>query len=298
MTQPVANRRYKILVLDDSTGYAAALRQGVSPKPGVSEAISVEARPSLEGLQAETYDLVLEALHRHKAVPTVGLVSERSIDQLMRLARRYNVRHLLPRTEPFRPEDVTIAIHRMLQPTAALELEELLSARTVIETLTITSSAEIMAAYHTLRAFFEESGVKAIDDLSTAMIEAITNAVYHSPRLADGSRKYQKGQPIEALDPAEYVTIRYGRDQERIGVSIRDNGGRITAEEVMYWLDRNFSEEGLLDTHGRGIYLIHTLVDRLFINILPGQRTELVMVGYLNGAASGNKPLYINQAPG
>jgi anti-sigma regulatory factor (Ser/Thr protein kinase) len=160
---------------------------------------------------------------------------------------------------------------------------------------TITNSDQIMDAFYLLREFFQASNARHIDDLSTAMIEAITNAVYHVAKLPDGSLKYQKGQRIEQLAPEEYVFIDYGKDNEKLGVAIQDQGGRITADEILYWLDRNISGSGLLDTHGRGVYLIHTLVDRLIINISPGKCTEIIVLDYFSNEYSSNKPLYINQ---
>ena len=49
-----------------------------------------------------------------------------------------------------------------------------------------------------------------------------------------------------------------------------------------------------MDTHGRGVYLIHTLVDRLIINIAPGRRTEIILLDYFGNDFSANKPIYIN----
>jgi hypothetical protein len=51
-----------------------------------------------------------------------------------------------------------------------------------------------------------------------------------------------------------------------------------------------------MDTHGRGVYLIHRLVDRVLINIAPGRRTEILMLNYLRPSQTqANKPIYINQ---
>jgi anti-sigma regulatory factor (Ser/Thr protein kinase) len=60
-------------------------------------------------------------------------------------------------------------------------------------------------------------------------------------------------------------------------------------------LDRNISGAGLMDTHGRGVYLMHRLVDRVLINIAPGQRTEIIILDYFNSTPNLNKPIYINQ---
>jgi anti-sigma regulatory factor (Ser/Thr protein kinase) len=89
--------------------------------------------------------------------------------------------------------------------------------------------------------------------------------------------------------------VYFGQDLDRIGIAIVDQGGRVTADEILYWLDRNISGAGLMDTHGRGVYLIHRLVDRVLINIAPGQRTEILILDYFNTAFTANKPLYINQ---
>jgi hypothetical protein len=43
------------------------------------------------------------------------------------------------------------------------------------------------------------------------------------------------------------------------------------------------------------VYLIHRLVDRVLINIAPGQRTEIIMLNNLGQTPSVNKPIYINQ---
>ena len=50
-----------------------------------------------------------------------------------------------------------------------------------------------------------------------------------------------------------------------------------------------------MDTHGRGVYLMHRLVDRVLINIAPGQRTEIIILDYFNSSPNLNKPIYINQ---
>ena len=39
---------------------------------------------------------------------------------------------------------------------------------------------------------------------------------------------------IEVLAPNEVVTVSYGYDEEKLGVSIRDQCGTITSDEVLY----------------------------------------------------------------
>jgi anti-sigma regulatory factor (Ser/Thr protein kinase) len=223
------------------------------------------------------------------------MITAYKVDDYVKMAKKTGVFNIIPKTAPFNFHELSTVVQNLLNPASAFGLAQYMNPNANIEEFVITNSDQIMDAFFKLREFFMAAQARRVDDLCTAMIEAMTNAVYHVAKLPDGSLKYQKGQRIEALEPEEYVSVFFGKDDEKLGVAIRDQGGRITADEVMYWLDRNISGSGLLDTHGRGVFLIHTLVDRLVINIAPGKRTEILVLDYFSNEYSSNKPLYINQ---
>jgi DNA-binding NarL/FixJ family response regulator/anti-sigma regulatory factor (Ser/Thr protein kinase) len=228
-----------------------------------------------------------------------AMITAYKVDDYVKMAKKTGVFNIIPKTAPFNFLELSTVVQNLLNPSSAFGLAQYMNPETLkggqIEEFVITNSDQIMDAFFKLREFFMGAQARRVDDLCTAMIEAMTNAVYHVAKLPDGSLKYQKGQRIEALEPEEYVSVFFGKDSDKLGVAIRDQGGRITADEVMYWLDRNISGSGLLDTHGRGVFLIHTLVDRLVINIAPGKRTEILVLDYFSNEYSSNKPLYINQ---
>lgn len=224
-----------------------------------------------------------------------AMITAYKVDDYIKMAKKTGVFNIIPKTAPFNFHELSTVVQNLLNPASAFGLAQYMNPQAIIEEFVITNSDQIMDAFFKLREFFMSAQARRVDDLCTAMIEAMTNAVYHVAKLPDGSLKYQKGQRIEALAPEEYVSVFFGKDDEKLGVAIRDQGGRITADEVMYWLDRNISGSGLLDTHGRGVFLIHTLVDRLVINIAPGKRTEILVLDYFSNEYSSNKPLYINQ---
>jgi anti-sigma regulatory factor (Ser/Thr protein kinase) len=186
-------------------------------------------------------------------------------------------------------------VNNLLEPASAFGLERYMDPLCKLNQLVVRSSDDIMVAFGTLQKFLHRNKIEHANDLLTAVIEALTNAVYHVAKLPDGSLKYEKGQKIERLEEAEYVYVYFGQDLESIGIAIVDQGGRMTAEEILYWLERNISGAGLMDTHGRGVYLMHRLVDRVLINIAPGQRTEIIILDYFNRTPNLNKPIYINQ---
>jgi anti-sigma regulatory factor (Ser/Thr protein kinase) len=131
-------------------------------------------------------------------------------------------------------------------------------------------------------------------DVKLILDEIVTNAIYHAPVNPDGANKYREYSPVK-LDPQEYVTLVWGYDTEKYGISVLDMQGRLSKETVMYKLDRHIRGEGMLDYSGRGIHMSRIFADRMVINILPGRKTEVVIMNYFSPRYRGYRPLYINE---
>jgi DNA-binding response OmpR family regulator len=312
-------KTHHLLMIDDNTVILDSMVKYLENYP--IEGLTLEIELAYDSPQArekianKTFDLIITDIglptedgfkvvdYILEVSPTskIALITAFHVEDYMKVAKQHGVNNILPKTAPFNFQELTHLIRNALIPEQAFGLEKYVGTQesekstSDFQQFEIQNSDAIMEAFYLLRQFFEAQGARHVDDLSTAMIEALTNSVYHVAKNPDGSLKYQKGQEIPALLPEEFVTVTYGRDAEKLGVSIVDQGGRITTDEVMYWLERNISGSGLLDTHGRGVYLIYTLVDRLIINIAPGKKTEMIMLHYFNPDYSSNKPLYINQ---
>jgi hypothetical protein len=53
---------------------------------------------------------------------------------------------------------------------------------------------------------------------------------------------------------------------------------------------------GILDNHGRGLYISRAYLDRFVINLQPGRATEVVALNFIGHSADpGQKPLIINE---
>jgi hypothetical protein len=89
--------------------------------------------------------------------------------------------------------------------------------------------------------------------------------------------------------------VTWGFDSEKYGISIVDNQGRLTKETVLYKIDRHVRGEGMLDDSGRGLHMSRLFADRMFINIMPGKKTEVIIMNYFPAKYQGHKPLYINE---
>lgn len=306
-------RHFKILIVDDDdlireglVGYLENYHEADYELTVHAAASAEEARSTLK---TEPYHLVISdinmpgedgfSLLKHIASTypqtKTALITAYQVEDYIRNAKSSGVFNIIAKTAPFNFDELSTVVNNLLEPLSAFGIEQYMDPLCQFHEVVIRSSKDIMVAFHALQEFLIHCNVDNVNDMLTAVIEAITNAVYHVAKLPDGSLKYEKGQNIERLDESEYVYIRYGQDLERIGITIEDQGGRITADEILYWLDRNISGAGLLDTHGRGVYLIHRLVDRVLINIAPGKRTEIIILDYFRTSPNTNKPIYINQ---
>lgn len=305
--------KYTLLVVDDDD----VIREGlVGYLENYHEApyeLDIDASPqpldAREKLKEKTYDLVISDInmpeedgfsfltHVREAYPETktALITAYKVEEYIRNAKKTGAFNIIAKTAPFNFDELSNVVNNLLNPASAFGLKTYMQEGVVLNEIEIKSSDDIMLAFNELMGFLNENQVENLNDLLTAVIEATTNAVYHVAKLPDGTLKYEKGQQIQALEENERVYLYYGKDEDRIGIAIVDQGGRITADEVIYWLDRNISGKNLMDTHGRGVYLIHRLVDRLLVNIAPGRRTEIIMLNYFTADFRSNKPVYINQ---
>jgi CheY-like chemotaxis protein len=307
------SNHYRLLIVDDDdvireglVGYLENYHEANYELTIVPSANPADAK---EKLAQQQFDLVISDINMpgedgfalinyiRKNYPKTktAMITAYKVEDYVRNAKKTGVFNIIAKTAPFNFEELSTVVNNLLEPATAFGIESYLDPHCKLAQVVIKCSDDIMVAFQALLQFLEQAKVPNPNDLLTAVIEAITNAVYHVAKLPDGSLKYEKGQQIEKLEESEYVYIYYGQDLERLGIAIVDQGGRITADEILYWLDRNISGTGLMDTHGRGVYLIHRLVDRVLINIAPGQRTEIIMLNNLSQSPSVNKPIYINQ---
>lgn len=305
--------KYSLLVVDDDDVIREGLVGYLENYHEAPYTLDIDASPqpldAREKMAQKKYDLVISDINMpeedgfsflsfvREAYPETktALITAYKVEEYIRNAKKTGAYNVIAKTAPFNFDELSNVVNNLLNPSQSFGLKTYMDEGVDLTEIEVKSSDDIMVAFHALMAFLNENNVENSNDLLTAVIEAATNAVYHVAKLPDGSLKYAKGQHIEVLEEGERVYIYFGKDNDRIGIAIVDQGGRITADEVVFWLERNISGKNLMDTHGRGVYLIHRLVDRLLVNIAPGQRTEIIMLNYFTDDFRSNKPVYINQ---
>jgi hypothetical protein len=52
---------------------------------------------------------------------------------------------------------------------------------------------------------------------------------------------------------------------------------------------------GILDEHGKGLFITRESIDRFIVNIKRNKKTEIVMLNYNDGLYDGYRPLWIQE---
>jgi len=304
---------YRLLLVDDDNTIRHNLQDYLANYHQADYDLTVEgassATEALDKLKEGSYDLIIcdinlpdkdgfyvlrQAVQLYPEIKR-ALITAYDVDTYLELVKQEKIYNVITKSAPFNFEELSTVINNLLKPSQVFGLENYLTGGEALSTITLHSSHDIISAQEKVKEFFAAQEVQNLDIIAVVLIEAMTNAVYHSIKNADGTYQYQKGQVIEALSPSQEVTITYGKDDDKIGVAVRDQGGKVTPDEIIYWMERNVSGNSLMDTHGRGIFLIHRLMDRVIINVAKDRSTELILIHYLNGMTSENKPIYINE---
>ena len=275
---------------------------------GVVIATSPDAADALEKVKRDQYDLVISDINMpgmkgYELLKEIGdiapetktaLITAYNVDEYVRIAKHHGICNIISKTTPFNFDEVEalvrglitgdiFGIEKHLHPGFQLLGSHILQNS--------NQSKEVRSdILKNLPPFKKED-----HEVKLVLDEIMTNAIYHSSVLETGGKKYPEYKYVE-LDEPEYVHVNYGSDHEKICISIVDNQGTLDKERVLYLIDRHVHAEGILDESGRGIFMSRLFADRIIINIEPKNKTEFIIIFYLEPTAfKGYKPLYINQ---
>lgn len=297
--------KFKILIVDDEKAIRLMLMDFLEDHYDVETAENGHA--ALDLLNQKSFDLVIsdinmpgmsgpELLREVKSKfpgTKTALITAYNVDDYIKIAKEEIISNIIPKTVPFNFAELESIIYGLLTGEIFGLSKYLLPQHEKIFSSQITSSQmgrEIREQI--IEIFMKRFGTAG--DMKLILDEIITNAIYHAPSNSDGSEKYQEFEEI-TLQPDEYVYIECGYDNEKYGVSVTDQKGRLTKETVLYKINRQITGEGLLDDSGRGIHMSRLFADRLIINVAPKRKTEVILMNYFSHKYRGYKPLYINE---
>lgn len=113
-------------------------------------------------------------------------------------------------------------------------------------------------------------------DLQLIYEEIINNAIFHAMRPNAGqAMRLGSTVPDEPFGAHEEIVVEWAVTGECGAISISDNRGLLSQQDVWDRFFRQTSMAGLLDTDGRGLYLAHLLSRQVAVTIDPGARTRI-----------------------
>jgi CheY-like chemotaxis protein len=298
----------KLLLVDDEADFLDVLSEYLVDE-GYTVSTALNAQEALALLAKETFDLLLsdinmpgmkgfelikEARRLYPALKS-ALITAYDVRDYLYMAKHYNIGNIITKTTPFNFDEVRLLVKNILSEDV-FGLDHYMKG--ALKRTTVRSTNDIEGVIQSIVA--EMPDLKHRRKFRQVLNEIIVNAVYYGAKHERGDSKESWPQEV-TLSPEEEILIEWGADGEKAGVAVCDQKGVLTKEEVLYWLERNATRGddgvsvGLLDEHGKGLFISRETIDRFIVNIKRGEKTEIVMLNYKEGLYDGYRPLWIQE---
>lgn len=197
---------------------------------------------------------------------------------------RHNIWHVIYRNEPFSQEALRLALicaagrypvescgnfHEFVPPPAPIDQME----------FPVWSLGNGQSYDPGVTEFFARNSLP--DDLyqpvCLCLKEAVTNAIFHGFREAGTHNRKYTPDTFHGLYDHDYVAVNLTLTPDWLSVRVWDNSGSLGPLSVANSLDRHTSSAGLMDSRGRGFYLMQKLSQRLVVCIRRRKETSVHM---------------------
>ena len=268
--------RFDILIVDDEVGVRQILSEFFISHNYLTRTAS-NGKEALEMIEQTLPDLVISDIQMpvmdgfelfsilDSKYPTIKhiLMTSYDIDKYISLIRKYNIGNILSKGPEFRLNEIRSYVNSILTGEI-FGLHRFLSQATL--------NSEIISSYAQAKNVCSEI-VKSLPlnnkfYLDMAIDELVSNAFFHAVlKLSDLPRECWP--ECYNYQVANAIKLSWGFDHEKIGFSVEDPKCNLTKNDALKWLDNNRAEK-VNEEHGRGLLLVRKLIDRLIINIDPG----------------------------
>jgi hypothetical protein len=240
-------------------------------------------------------DDVLRVAHQLYPDLPVALIAPSNSGDCFAFLRMYGLGAVVPPRSNRPPRQMRFFFDHMTAPTPASGLGDYFPPGHPIARRRITSPGMRGEVFAAMASDLTARGHVDNHDLRLVFEEALNNAVFHAFRTEKNAPKYA-GNGYEAFDEEDVIEVTWAGDNEMSVLAISDNRGFLAPSIVWDRLFRQTSLTGLLDTSGRGLYLVHLLSRMLLVTIRPGQRTE-VSAFFGAGSEREESPISVRVVP-
>jgi CheY-like chemotaxis protein len=242
------------------------------------------------------FELLKEVREQYPYIKRV-LITAYNVEDYLELAMKHDVGNIFVKSTPFNFYELSTMLENLI--SGDIFGVSKYFEKPVLEKKFVIKKGNRLDAYanEIVANLPNVTGAKKVE---LVLIELLANAVFYGIRKERADNKEAWDYDFELADnDAPCVTLI--ADMEKFGISVLDRGGRLSKNDVLYWLNRQVTRDGagvplgVYDSHGRGFYIAREYIDRLIINIDRNMRTEIIMINYISQNYTGYKPLYINE---
>jgi hypothetical protein len=240
------------------------------------------------------FELLAETGKRFPAIKR-ALITAYDVRDYLNLAKIHDIGNIITKSTPFNFNEVRTLVSNIITGDI-FGLDKYIDAP--VDKKMISRAAQIEKVILEISSSMKEPEHKR--KFRQALGEIVINAFFYGARDEKGDKKDTWEFNAES-PPGMEIEVLWGEDQEKAGVSVTDRKGKLTKKDILYWIERNTVRNGnglspgLMDSHGKGLFIAREIIDRLIINIKRGERTEVVMLNYRKGLYDGHRPLWIQE---
>ena len=305
------DHNYTILLVDDEPAIREMISVFLSEEEQYNVLTADCGQAALEILAAQRVDLVLSDVNMPgmKGFELLKIVKEQyphakrllitayNVEDYIGLALSHDIGNIFVKSVPFNFSELSKLLRNLLEDNI-FGVERFFSADAKIHRELIRKSTGLdMEAKKIVSIVNDDARGKKLE---LVLFELLTNAIFYGARDENPENKQHWNFDFELTEESA-VELAVAVDSEKYAVSVKDRGGKLKKQDVLYWLHRQIAQNdnglplGLFDTHGRGLFIARRYIDRLIVNIDRGRQTEIVLINYLNKTYTGSKPVYINE---
>lgn len=239
-------------------------------------------------MQAEILRRLDNLLEQGRVLAYLGKPSRESAALLLGEAR---VRHLFASELALDGEVLRVTVRKMLTTGGDIfGIDRYFADVACSRSLCVESTshkAELMA---TAAAFARQvtRPERLVEQFTTTVDELVSNALYNAPVDESGRPRFAHLPRTEVvtLGPGERVDVELRSDGRRIGVSVADPFGTLTAEALIGRVGQRIGiPTGRRSSAGVGLFSVLSMVSHLAVNLAPAGRTEFVALMDVRGGS-------------
>jgi hypothetical protein len=239
---------------------------------------------------------IIDGIHQlHPKAPMVMVHRGQFHDYLEVFSSRPWLKHYLSCQPKLKTKDILCALEKLLGERQ-FGLEPYFSEACSTFSIDVSHSKKkedyIQSCLGFLNPYLSSSSKARIGNV---LDEMMMNMLWDAPRDKSGKPIYNHlSRHHEILLTDEQKgTIKIAVEGQRIGISASDPFGGITLSKIIQYLYKCFYSEQQIGSEGAGaglgLYMIYMISENFTINVIPGKKTEFILLLQLRNSLKRNK---------